>query len=80
MQADLGRTVLLVALLNLAYFGVEFAREEHKDGLGAIVPGYESDMPAFGTVLTDAEIPAVLEYIKSTWPERQKAYQQARSE
>ena len=32
-------------------------------------------MPAFGAVLTDAEITAVLAYIKSTWPERQRAAQ-----
>lgn len=50
-----------------------------KQGLGAIAPGYESDMPAFGDKLTDAEITAVLEYIKSTWPERERAYQADRS-
>ncbi len=32
-------------------------------------PGYQSDMPAFGGVLDDGEIWAVLAYIKSTWPE-----------
>ncbi len=31
-------------------------------------PGYQSDMPAYGAVLTDEEIIAVLAYIKSTWP------------
>ena len=42
-----------------------------KNGL---VPGktapddYQSDMPAFGALLSDAEIGAVLAYIKSTWP------------
>lgn len=46
-----------------------------KSGLAAIVPGYESDMPAFEELLTDAEIAAVLAYIKSTWPERQRAFQ-----
>jgi len=46
-----------------------------KLGVGAIVPGYESDMPAFGEVLSDAEIAAALAYIKSTWPERQRAFQ-----
>ena len=30
-------------------------------------PGYQSDMPAFGSVLTDAEIRAVLAYIESHW-------------
>ncbi|MEO5693354.1 MAG: cytochrome c, partial [Usitatibacter sp.] len=32
-------------------------------------PGYESDMPAFGATLSDAEIRAVLAFIKSRWPE-----------
>lgn len=31
-------------------------------------PKYESDMPAFGGVLSDDEIRAVLAYIKSSWP------------
>ena len=50
-----------------------------KDGLAAILPGYETDMPAFKDILTDAEITAVLDYIKSTWPERQREIQIARS-
>jgi mono/diheme cytochrome c family protein len=37
---------------------------------------YESDMPAFGTILSDEEIEAILAYIKSTWPERERNYQQ----
>lgn len=41
-----------------------------KYGVEAVVGGgYESDMPAYAGVLTDAEILAVLSYIKSTWPE-----------
>ena len=31
--------------------------------------GGTSNMPAFGEILTDGEIAAVLTYIKSTWPE-----------
>jgi mono/diheme cytochrome c family protein len=31
-------------------------------------PGYQSDMPGFGGVLTDEEIWSVLAYIKSSWP------------
>lgn len=31
-----------------------------RDGLPAIVPGYESDMPAFGASLTDEEILPVI--------------------
>lgn len=46
-----------------------------KLGLGAIVPGYESDMPAFEGILTDAEIAATLAFIKSTWPERERGFQ-----
>lgn len=31
-------------------------------------PRYESDMPAYGNLLTDDEIVAVIAYIKSSWP------------
>ena len=37
---------------------------------------YESDMLAFGTILSDEEIEVILTYIKSTWPERERAYQE----
>lgn len=50
-----------------------------RSGLGAIVPGYESDMPAFQMVLSDDEITSILDYIKSTWPEQARAYQAERS-
>jgi mono/diheme cytochrome c family protein len=46
-----------------------------KGGVGSIVPGYDSDMPAFEGVMSDAEIAAVLAFIKSAWPERQRAFQ-----
>ncbi len=40
-----------------------------KDGGAApLRPGEQRGMPAFGTVLSDAEIWAVLSYIKNTWP------------
>ena len=32
-------------------------------------PGYQSDMPAFKGILSDAEILAVLTYIKHSWPQ-----------
>ena len=49
-----------------------------KEGVAAIVGnGYESDMLAFGPVLSDDEIKATLAYIESTWPERQQAAQRA---
>lgn len=50
-----------------------------RDGLATIVPGYVTDMPAYGSVLSDAEIRAILQYIKDEWPERERAYQSARS-
>ena len=47
-----------------------------KEGVVAVVgEGYESDMAAFGGVLSDDEIRATLAYIESTWPERQRAAQ-----
>ncbi|MBO6720116.1 MAG: cytochrome c [Rhizobiaceae bacterium] len=46
-----------------------------KLGVGGVVPGYESDMLAFGEILSDEEIAAVLAFIKSTWPERQRDVQ-----
>lgn len=46
-----------------------------KLGVDALVPDYESDMPAFEGRLSDADIIAVLAYIKSTWPARQRDFQ-----
>ena len=46
-----------------------------KLGVGGVVPGYESDMLAFGEILSDEDIVAVLAFIKSTWPERQRDVQ-----
>ncbi len=37
--------------------------------------GYESDMPGFSSTLSEADILAVLAFIKSTWPEREAAFQ-----
>ncbi|MBY6092942.1 MULTISPECIES: c-type cytochrome [Rhodobacterales] len=52
-----------------------------RDGTAAVVGGgYASDMPGFGDALTDAEIRAILDYIKSTWPERERAYQRERTQ
>lgn len=38
-------------------------------------PGYQSDMPAFGNLLSEEEIWAVLAYIKSAWPPEIRAAQ-----
>ena len=37
-------------------------------------PSYQSDMPAFEQVLSDADIIAVLSFIKNTWPEEQRGW------
>lgn len=41
--------------------------------------GYQSNMPGFADVLSQAEIRAVLDYIKSSWPEKEAAYQRQMS-
>ena len=46
-----------------------------KHGVGAVVPGYESDMPAFEGLLSDSEITAVLAFIKTSWSERERGFQ-----
>lgn len=47
-----------------------------RDGVAAHAPpGYESDMPGFGRTLSDAQIWAVLAYIKSRWPAEIRARQ-----
>jgi mono/diheme cytochrome c family protein len=48
-----------------------------KKGTAAVVgDGYESDMPGFDGVLSDEQIRAVLAFIKSTWPERERRFQE----
>ncbi|EHK53545.1 c-type cytochrome [Allomesorhizobium alhagi] len=47
-----------------------------REGTAAVVGGgYESDMPGFEGILDDEDIRAILAFIKSTWPERERAYQ-----
>lgn len=41
-----------------------------------VAGGYESRMLGLGDRLSDAQIGAILDYIKSTWPKRECAYQQ----
>lgn len=50
-----------------------------RDGLAAIVPGYETDMPSYGEVLSDDQIMSILAFIKTNWSERERAFQAARS-
>ena len=44
------------------------------------VSGVKSGMPAFGDLLSDAEIADILAFIRSTWPERMQKIQRQRSE
>ena len=47
-----------------------------KYGTEAVVGGdYESDMPGFSDRLADEDIWAILDYIKSRWPERERTRQ-----
>jgi mono/diheme cytochrome c family protein len=50
--------------------------EMTKIGPAGLAPGYQSDMPGFKDVLSDADIWAVLSYIESTWPPEIRARQQ----
>lgn len=47
-----------------------------KNGIPEIVPGYETDMPKYGGVLSDSDIWAVLSFIESTWPPHIRARQE----
>ncbi|CAO3408218.1 Cytochrome c family protein [Azospirillum largimobile] len=52
-----------------------------KQGIAAFAPpDYSSDMPAFGNSLSDADIWAVLAFIKSSWPEEIRRRHTAMSE
>lgn len=45
-------------------------------GQATAPPGYKSNMPPFGQILSDDDIWAVLAFIKSTWPPEIQAAQQ----
>ena len=47
---------------------VSMVRDGFVPGVTAPI-GYESNMPAFGAVLSDAEIESIFAYIKTQWPE-----------
>jgi len=42
--------------------------EMTKNGTAGMMPGYETDMPAYRDLLSDSDISATLSFIKSTWP------------
>ena len=47
-----------------------------RNGIPEIVPGYQTDMPAYKGNLSDADIWAVLSFIQSTWPQDIRERQQ----
>src|ERR1700757_3354056 len=47
-----------------------------KNGTAGMVPSYETDMPAYKDILSDADIWAVLSFIESTWPQDIRERQQ----
>ena len=50
--------------------------QAYLDDLGVV---FDSGMPAFGDILSDDEIRAILAFIRSTWPEEIQAFQAART-
>ena len=38
-----------------------------KNGTAAMIPGYETDMPAYRDILSDTDVWAVISFIQSTW-------------
>lgn len=48
-----------------------------KYGAGVVIddPGYRTVMPIYETILSDEDIVAVLSYIKNSWPEEQRQWQ-----
>ena len=41
---------------------------------------FKSGMPAFAGILAEPDVTAILDYIKSTWPDRARNFQAARTE
>jgi mono/diheme cytochrome c family protein len=48
-----------------------------KNGTAGLMPGYETDMPAYKETLSDVDISAVLSFIESTWPADIRTRQQS---
>jgi hypothetical protein len=49
------------------------------DGLAACTPDYENDMPPFRGRLTESQVGMILAYVKDSWPQREREYQQVRT-
>lgn len=57
----------------------DYIRRGGQAVLGDIGVPMTSGMPAFGEILTDGDIAAILGFIKSTWPDRIRAIQAERN-
>ncbi|TVS04326.1 MAG: cytochrome c [Rhodobacteraceae bacterium] len=58
----------------------EYTKRGGQAYLADLGVAFDSGMPAFGEVLSDDEIMAILAFIRSTWPERIQEIQAARTE
>ena len=50
--------------------------EMTKNGTAGMMPGYETDMPAYKDIISDADIWAGISFIENTWPADIRARQQ----
>ena len=58
----------------------EYTRLGGREALALQGLDFESGMPAFGDILSDAEIWNILAFIQSTWPDRNREIQASRTE
>jgi mono/diheme cytochrome c family protein len=61
-------------------FLMDYTRRGGQAVLDDLGVRYDSAMPAFGDILTDDEIEAILDYIKASWPDEIRAFQAERTE
>lgn len=57
----------------------EYTRRGGQAYLDDLGVSFDSGMPAFGDILSDDEIKAILAFIRSTWPEEIRAFQAERT-
>ncbi len=60
-------------------FLMDYTRRGGQAVLDDLGVRYDSAMPAFGDILTDDDIAAILDYIKTYWPEELRAFQAERT-
>lgn len=57
-----------------------YVKEGGQAFMDAMGVKFTSGMPAFGGTLSDAEIRAILDFIRAQWPEEERAFQRLRTE